>query len=316
MAGDVDGDRAIVWSRTDRPSRLIVEYATTESFTDAKKITGPAALEVTDFTARVDLSGLPAGQRIFYRASFQSLEDLKVIERAGRRHVHHAGGASAPCAATSSARDVTIAWTADTVGQGWGIDTNLGGMRLYDAMRKAEPDLFVHCGDTIYADQPLLSEVKLDDGARLEEPGDAGEEQAGRDARRVPRQSPLQPARRTRAALQRVGVAVRAVGRSRGPRQLVPDAKSSKRTRVMPRRASRCWPARAKRAFLEYTPMQDQPGRTGADLSRLPVRAAGRGLRLRHAHLSRRRTRANRQPAGANGARKMRRSSARRRSSG
>jgi len=54
MAGDVDGDRAIVWSRTDRPSRLIVEYATTESFTGAKKIVGPAALDVTDFTARVD----------------------------------------------------------------------------------------------------------------------------------------------------------------------------------------------------------------------------------------------------------------------
>jgi alkaline phosphatase D len=31
-------------------------------------------------------------------------------------------------------------------------------------MRAAEPDLFVHCGDTIYADQPLLPEVTLDDG--------------------------------------------------------------------------------------------------------------------------------------------------------
>ena len=72
------------------------------------------------------------------------------VERAGRRHVHHAGtfqrGGRGP------ARDVTIAWTADTVGQGWGIDTNLGGMRLYDAMRKAEADVFVHSGDTIYAD--------------------------------------------------------------------------------------------------------------------------------------------------------------------
>jgi alkaline phosphatase D len=155
MSGDVDGNRAIVWSRTDRSSRLIVEYATTESFTDAKKVVGPAALEATDFTARVDLTGLPPGQRIFYRASFQSLEDLKVM--------------SEPVVGTfvtpgASARDVTIAWTADTVGQGWGIDTNLGGMRLYEAMRRTEPDLFVHCGDTIYADGPLQAEVKLDDG--------------------------------------------------------------------------------------------------------------------------------------------------------
>ena len=77
-AGDVDVDRAIVWSRTDRASRLVVEYATTDSFKDVRRVVGPAALEVSDFTARVDLSGLPAGQRIFYRATFQSLHDLKV----------------------------------------------------------------------------------------------------------------------------------------------------------------------------------------------------------------------------------------------
>jgi alkaline phosphatase D len=165
MAGDVDINRAIVWSRTDRPARLIVEYATTESFTDAKKIAGPAALDVTDYTARVDLSGLPPGQRIFYRASFQSLEDLKVTsEPVIGTFITPEAPSLVARGGRLPARDITIAWTADTVGQGWGIDTNLGGMRLYDAMRKAEPDLFVHCGDTIYADQPLLSEVKLDDG--------------------------------------------------------------------------------------------------------------------------------------------------------
>ena len=56
-SGDVNGDRAIVWSRTDRAARLIVEYSTTESFKDARRIVGPAALESSDFTARVDLSG-------------------------------------------------------------------------------------------------------------------------------------------------------------------------------------------------------------------------------------------------------------------
>ena len=56
-AGDVDDDRAIVWSRTDRASRLIVEYATTESFKDPRRVVGPAALEASDFTARVDLTG-------------------------------------------------------------------------------------------------------------------------------------------------------------------------------------------------------------------------------------------------------------------
>ena len=78
-AGDVVNlDRAIVWSCTDRAARLIVEYATTESFKDARRVVGPAALEASDFTARVDSSGLPAGQRIFYRATFQSLHDITV----------------------------------------------------------------------------------------------------------------------------------------------------------------------------------------------------------------------------------------------
>ena len=75
--GDVTGGRALVWSRTDRPSRLVVEYATTEAFRDPRRVVGPAALEDAGFTARVDLADLPAGQRIFYRALFQDLTDLR-----------------------------------------------------------------------------------------------------------------------------------------------------------------------------------------------------------------------------------------------
>ncbi len=156
-AGDVDRDRAIIWSRTDRPARLVVEYATTESFANPRRVVGPSALEASDFTARVDLSRLPAGQRIFYRATFQSLTDSRVTSEP------IAGTFTTP-QARGPLGDVTVAWTADTVGQGWGIDTNLGGMRLYDAMRKVGADVFIHTGDTIYADGPLLPEVKLDDG--------------------------------------------------------------------------------------------------------------------------------------------------------
>jgi alkaline phosphatase D len=157
-AGDVDGSgRAIVWSRTDRPARLIVDYATTESFKDPRRIVGPAALETSDFTARVDLSGLPPGQRIFYRASFESLEDLGTLSEPLTGTFTTAPDAAHP-------RDVTVAWTADVVGQGWGINPDDGGLRIFEAMRKAEADVFIHCGDTIYADQPLVAEVKLDDG--------------------------------------------------------------------------------------------------------------------------------------------------------
>jgi alkaline phosphatase D len=76
-SGDVTSNAAIIWSRTDRPSRLIVEYATTDSFKNAKRVVGPAALAAGDFTARVDLTDLPPGQEIFYRVTFQDLRDVK-----------------------------------------------------------------------------------------------------------------------------------------------------------------------------------------------------------------------------------------------
>ncbi len=146
----------VVWSRADRPARLSVEYATTEKFADARMVRGPAALESTDFTARVLLTDLPPAQRIFYRVRFQDLADLKSLSEpiVG----------SFDTSTWSGTRDVTLAWSADTVGQGWGLNSEFGGLRLYETMLKAQPDLFVHCGDTIYADGPLAPEVKLDDG--------------------------------------------------------------------------------------------------------------------------------------------------------
>ena len=160
MAGDVAGDRAIVWSRTDRPARMVVEWSTRASFADAQRVVGPAALPETGFTARVDLQGLPADQTIAYRVLFQDLRDLETwsLPTEGRFR-------SAPSRPAVASRNVTLAWSADTVGQGWGIDLARGGLRTYETMRRLEPDLFVHCGDTIYADNPLPETVSLDDGS-------------------------------------------------------------------------------------------------------------------------------------------------------
>jgi alkaline phosphatase D len=136
----------------------VVEYSTTESFQNVLRRTGPAALESSDFTARTVLTNLPAGQRIFYRVLFQDLSDLRTWSSPQT-------GSFRTAAAPGRRRDVSIAWSADTVGQGWGINTSFGGLRLYEAMRRAEPDVFIHCGDTIYADAPLPAEIKLDDGS-------------------------------------------------------------------------------------------------------------------------------------------------------
>jgi alkaline phosphatase D len=156
-AGDVGGGRAVIWSRADRPARMFVDYATTERFENVRTVPGPAALEPSDFTARVALTNLPPDQRIFYRVRFQDLSDIR------RWSQPETGSFNTPPSAAET-RPVTIAWSADTVGQGWGINPEWGGLRLYETMRRAEPDVFIHCGDTIYADQPLAPEVRLDDG--------------------------------------------------------------------------------------------------------------------------------------------------------
>ena len=155
QSGDITHNSAMIWSRSDRAARLLVEYATTESFTNPTKLSGPAALENSDFTARLDLPNLPAGQRIFYRVSWQDLSDSKVFSEPVIGSFK---------TAPTQPRDVSFVWGGDVCGQGWGINPDFGGMKIYDAMHRMQPDFFIHSGDTIYADGVILPEVKLDDG--------------------------------------------------------------------------------------------------------------------------------------------------------
>lgn len=156
-SGDVTSDSAVIWSRADRPSRMIVEYSLAKDFSESMRVLGPDALEVSDFTAKMILRELPSGKKIHYRVAFQSLENTRQFSPPVTGSFHTA-------TATKSA-DVRFAWSGDTAGQGWGIDEARGGMTIYETMRRLKPDFFIHCGDTIYADGPLQPEVLLDDGS-------------------------------------------------------------------------------------------------------------------------------------------------------
>jgi alkaline phosphatase D len=155
MSGDPTGGRAIIWSKTDRPARMLLEFATREDFRGAQRVAGPAALASSDYTARVDLGPLPPGARVFYRVSFQDLSDLKTVSAPASGVLRMPGG---------DKRTITFAYSGDEAGQGWGINLEWGGYRLYEAMRRHSPDFFIHSGDQIYADNPILAEVKTDDG--------------------------------------------------------------------------------------------------------------------------------------------------------
>ena len=155
QSGDIGADGGVVWARADRPAQMMVEVSTTESFAHARALPPIAALPESDFTARMLLEDLPAGQDIFYRVRFRDLAHIEIQSEAmvGRFRT-----------APADRRDVSFVWGGDVAGQGWGINPDDGGMFTFATMRKHRPDFLLHSGDTIYADGPIKSEVKLADG--------------------------------------------------------------------------------------------------------------------------------------------------------
>lgn len=155
QAGDVLGDRAMLWARADRPARMSVRWSTVESMKNARELPFLNVLADTDFAGKLDVDGLPAGQTIFYEVVFTDFADLKTSSEPVK------GSFKTPPAGR---RDIKFVWSGDMVGQGWGINPDAGGIKIYKTMLEAEPDFFIHSGDTIYADGPLSAEVKLPDG--------------------------------------------------------------------------------------------------------------------------------------------------------
>jgi alkaline phosphatase D len=155
QSGDVTADSGVVWARADRPARMLVEISTTDSFKNIRQGAFVDALPESDFTAKSLIDGLPAGQDIFYRVRFQDLLSPTVMGEpmVGRFRT-----------APSDRRSVSFVWSGDTAGQGWGIDEARGGMRTYATILKNRPDFFIHSGDHIYADGPILPEQKLPNG--------------------------------------------------------------------------------------------------------------------------------------------------------
>jgi len=153
--GDVLADRAVIWSRSDRPARMWVEHSLSSDFRSPVRVRGPLALDTSDHTARVDLTGLPADREVFVRVLFEDMSAARAFSEplSGRLRT-----------APVKPRDVNFLWSGDTAGQGFGINPEWGGMKIYEAMRKLRPDFFIHSGDNVYADGPIPGELKLADG--------------------------------------------------------------------------------------------------------------------------------------------------------
>lgn len=157
QTGDVTCDSGLVWVRSDRPARMIVETSATESFRNPRRWHGPLLGADTDFTGTTRLRGLPSGEQIHYRVLLADPHDPR-----------RTGEPVTGTFRTASARrrdGVRFVWSGDLAGQGWGINPDFGGYTIYNAMGALDPDFFLCSGDNIYTDGPITSSVALPDGS-------------------------------------------------------------------------------------------------------------------------------------------------------
>ena len=105
QSGDVDATSAMVWARTDRPSKMFIEVDTTDAFETPRRLAPIDALPASDFTAKRLLEDLPSNQEIFYRVVFQDLADINARSEpmTGRLRT-----------APTSRRSVRFTWSGDT----------------------------------------------------------------------------------------------------------------------------------------------------------------------------------------------------------
>ncbi|MGD9865246.1 MAG: alkaline phosphatase [Pseudodonghicola sp.] len=151
QSGDVSTGSGMIWTRTDRPARVMMEVSTTESFANARQLAPLNAMPTSDFAVKRLVEGLPSDQDIFYRFVAADLNDINALSEPIVGHFR---------TAPTSRRSIRFVWSGDTAGQGWGIDDQ--GMRTYRTMQQHEPDFFIHSGDTIYADGAMKDEVEKD----------------------------------------------------------------------------------------------------------------------------------------------------------
>lgn len=152
--GVQDSGDYLIWSRTDRPAKMLVEYAFNPDFHHSIRLPGIIAARQADFTARQLLTNLPAGQDVYLKVRFQGLSANQPLGDIVSGQFHTLGEND----------NIRFIWGADTCGQGWGINESFGGFKIYQAMRLAQPQFFIQNGDSIYADVPIPASQPAENG--------------------------------------------------------------------------------------------------------------------------------------------------------
>ena len=155
QSGDVGATRATVWTRADRVSRMLVEVSERPDFKHARLYRGPMLTAGSDFTGKLEIGGLRPGREIHYRVFAEDAHRHGVSSRSltGRFDT-----------VPLRRQDVSFVWSGDLAGQGYGINPDIGGYRIFDAMRRLHPDFYICNGDNVYADGPIKATQQAPDG--------------------------------------------------------------------------------------------------------------------------------------------------------
>ncbi len=158
MAGDIGEQWATIWGRSEEPAQMVVEWVAAGR---RGRVLGPLVSAASSFTGLTTLRDLPAGQTVDYQVYFvKELGRGRSAPRSGRLRT-----------APRERRSISLLWSGDTCGQGYGVGEPEGaheigsvGFKTYATMAAHEPDLMLHCGDLIYADNPIEPALLLPDG--------------------------------------------------------------------------------------------------------------------------------------------------------
>ena len=92
QSGDVSVDSGMVWARADRPARVLIEAATTDSFKNIWHASFADALPETDFTAKALIEAPTGRARHFLPAAISGSLVGASRQRANRRAFSHRVG--------------------------------------------------------------------------------------------------------------------------------------------------------------------------------------------------------------------------------
>ncbi|WP_309632100.1 alkaline phosphatase D family protein [Nocardioides zeae] len=152
QTGDVTPTSGVLWARGEAPGQLQVRLRSGGRVIGTR--VGPAGTADTDFTARVSLAGLEPGRDYEADLWFAGPDGTE----SDPTHVSFTTPSATPAR-------TTFAWSGDTCGQGYGISPDAGGLFAYGAVADLRPDVFIHCGDNIYADEPITDTMVEVDGS-------------------------------------------------------------------------------------------------------------------------------------------------------